>query len=1166
MYDEYARQLIEMLPDLPDIDRVACRRALSEAYFYVIRSKLGVTQVDEEISSFNDTQNLLRRMADALESVAVFDRLNGQEIETDVENACAFVAAESLAILGKMISEDKLATFDPLLDTNIYTTIEAALLYMIGGYDINAVSVVGELTIPTFNLNEADEFVTSRVTNAYYVLARIIALCHGDVRRPREGPNPIELENNESLSDYEILTAVVRTRFYAIIGRSLDSYLDWLGGYDDNGDEIARANLHSIQTASISSGYPNYTAFADIYHLTCLLIATLDRTSKRALIHVVPPPNTDNNDYVREFNSYLEKRARGDEEHRGRPFLWPSSMEFIRECLPGPSNDAVISMPTGSGKGYIAELAITHALSSGWVLYLAPTNALAHQIRHDLANALSPFTKTTVRAFVGNEEYTKLEEEQVNLPDSNFIAVMTPEKCALALRLYPEQFEHSSLCVFDECHLINDQNRGITADVLIAQLSMKIPNIRFMLMSAMVANSDELADWLNSIHKVPSRPKPLTLKWRPSRTLRGLLVVERDALNANYEEARKLLANLPERRINQNFDVGLAMIAGLSGPWTLDGAPDYRATNLPIAFSAQASKRSDLPVFSSWKNTSSRILSELFARSRIPAICFILSSRHHTFSNADKIVDELPDCVGQDEQFPQLIEAWLSISDAELGIETILRHLLRKGIAVHSSAMLHTEQAASEWMFRQRQASLMFATGTLAQGLNLPAVAVTIAGTSMGDPRDQEVDTIAGITRVNALILNSFGRAGRPGFSNQGIAVLVSDNPFRARVVKNLDPTAALTSYPVLGEPDAAIDISSPLEGFIDNILASEPIQNEATKEELTLTSLLAEFESDDYNSGLILSHTFAGYRKRHYFTPEMSEQARLRIQTIRSEFLEQPNSPRWMNRAAMISGVDFFHAFRMWQSYNLIGVVSNQDAVAFGVIDWLNIFFDVLTLLPPYRIIPYLPSADVKRNTPLTRMRRLIIGREFEDTIPWELPNGWLTHWEEIKNIVLLYLQGATYLELAVRYLNLSHEQITNMRSRGDHPIPSIFSFISNVIDRLAIDAGCFSAIQELIWVNGEDINGAQSPETLQALPLCIRNGCDSLGSLSWFRFGYRQRVCAHALEHAFPVPQILTNDSERAQWVRQTRRDWLSGKLVPVNRPILDHAKTVITETPTL
>ena len=81
--------------------------------------------------------------------------------------------------------------------------------------------------------------------------------------------------------------------------------------------------------------------------------------------------------------------------------------------------------------------------------------------------------------------------------------------------------------------------------------------------------------------------------------------------------------------------------------------------------------------------------------------------------------------------------------------------------------LLQSEHAA-EWMFTMQKAPLMFATGTLAQGLNLPAIAVAIAGTSLGDPR--EVDVNDGISRVNSIILNGFGRAGRPGFSNQGIA------------------------------------------------------------------------------------------------------------------------------------------------------------------------------------------------------------------------------------------------------------------------------------------------------------------------------------------------------------------------------------------------------------
>ncbi|TKI91583.1 hypothetical protein FC695_32590, partial [Bacillus cereus] len=81
-------------------------------------------------------------------------------------------------------------------------------------------------------------------------------------------------------------------------------------------------------------------------------------------------------------------------------------------------------------------------------------------------------------------------------------------------------------------------------------------------------------------------------------------------------------------------------------------------------------------------------------------------------------------------------------------MDTVLWDYLSRGIAVHSSAMLQVEQAASEYMFSNGQARLMFATGTLAQGLNLPAVAVVIAGMKMGDPR--ETDNIQGVNNDKA--------------------------------------------------------------------------------------------------------------------------------------------------------------------------------------------------------------------------------------------------------------------------------------------------------------------------------------------------------------------------------------------------------------------------------
>jgi superfamily II DNA/RNA helicase len=1160
MYDEYAKQLIDLIPDMLDLDRTECRRALSKAYFYIVQSKIGITTNEEgeaavEVKTIRD---ILRRMVDTLESISVFDHINGLTNSEDVENACAFVAAEALSLLGNISIHNDVFDFDIISDNFFYTSIESALLYMIGGYDIDALSIVKDISISDNQIDDLDVKSNDLSIKALFLADRLILLCRGQVNSERRKiilpvQKKININNN-----YDNLLNDIRANFYFQIGKSIDFYLDWLGGYDEKGNDLAISSLNSIKNISSSTNSQNFLEFSDIYHLSSLLIATIERTNKRSLIHFVPIPKSRDTNYSSQFRDYLLFRARGDDKHIGRPFLWPSSIEYVNNCLPGPHTDAVISMPTGSGKSFIGELAITHALSTGWVLYLAPTNALAHQIRYDLDHSLSSFEQISIRAFVGSEEYTTLLEEQISLPENNFVAVMTPEKCSLALRLYPDQFENCSLCIFDECHLINDQNRGITADVLIAQLALHKPSIKYLLMSAMVSNPEELAEWLNSIHQHTTQAKPLAVKWRPSRTLRSLLVVDKDPYYDNLNKAKQLLFSRPEKRVNEYFVAPLALIAGLSGPWTTDGAMDYRIAQLPVSFRAKIS-RSDEIVFDSWKNTSSRFLAEMFAKSGIPTLCFILTSRHHTFSNAEKVISEIPNQLVQSEELPEIIESWLSISDAELGIDSALRKLLKKGIAVHSSAMLPTEQLASEWMFSHKKIQLMFATGTLAQGLNLPAIAVVIAGTSMGDPRDQNLEKNFGINRVNALILNGFGRAGRPGFSNQGIAVLVSDNPYVAKNTTALNPVNALNEYSVLGESDAAVKVQSPIEGFIDNIFTNNIMNNEVTIEELTLTSLLAEYDSDNINSGQILYNTFGGFKKREIFTKPMIEQVRKTINEIKVEYLMQTDGPDWINAIAMKSGVDYFHALRIWQAYNLLDIAAHDEPSKLDVIDWANLFFDVMAQQPPNQIIHILPDVSIKRDTALTRMRRLIVDNEYENSIPWKMPSEWLGLWDELKKIIILYMDGSSYIDLARNIVQNDNFEITNKRTEGDDPIPMVFGFISKVIDNLSIDAGCFVAIMEREFSQNKK---EAIPETLQALPLCIRNGCGSLGSLSWYRFGYRERVCAHALEASFPVPKDLSDDTERSIWVHRTRIEWLAGKLNRETHPLLPYIKNVLFE----
>jgi hypothetical protein len=126
------------------------------------------------------------------------------------------------------------------------------------------------------------------------------------------------------------------------------------------------------------------------------------------------------------------------------------------------------------------------------------------------------------------------------------------------------------------------------------------------------------------------------------------------------------------------------------------------------------------------------------------------------------------------------------------------------------------------------------------------------------------------------------------------------------------------------------------------------------------------------------------------------------------------------------------------------------------------------------------------------------------------------------------------------------------------DNPIPGVFNLIRKVFEPLARDAGCFVALNEYSWsVNGETLSAAP----LQALPLCLRYGCNDMASLGWFRFGYRQRISAHALASSFPPPQEMT-EVELSKWIRSTMSKWVAGEIAVSDerRTLLDHARTVV------
>lgn len=1147
MYNKYTQELIDNIPELDEFNSVACRRVLTKAYVFITQFKLGAQTQDNITDEIKETKYILRKLADTMESIAVFDRINGLDVPEEVEVACSFVAAEALSLLNTLVSLEKFSEMednvkDYFVDYINYTAFEASFLYMISGFDINAKSMIDSLeniSIDTLENEDADYIKSSKLL--HYTLKKFI---NGYLAR--DEIIPFNISKITYKEKYSELNEKIRAHFYLQLTASLNKYISWLKG--DNQEDLANSlhMLNKIRNASSVDLNKDNLFYSDIYHFSSLLIAAIQKTQQRSLVNTLPSPTSEDADFKNEYHNYLKSRAKGTVDKPGRPFLWESALNYVKQCLPGPNKDCVITMPTGSGKSFIAELAISQALSKGWVLYLAPTNALVHQIRRDLKSVLSEFNEVNIRSFVGGEEYTTLGEEDVEFQE-RFIAVMTPEKCSLALRLYPEQFRNCSLCIFDECHLINDAGRGANADILLTRLIDLAEEIKFLLMSAMISNGDTLSNWLKKVHDNGAVCE--SIKWRPTRTLRSIAVLNRQDILDKIENVQQQANKLTGRRKNLYFDCSILSISGLSGPWTLDGEADYKINQLPITFQVKVTKGEQGPKYESWKNTVSRKISEEFARHGLPSINFILTSKHHAFSSAGKVEATIAGAPTSIDNLPALVKSYLVISDKELGLSTVLWRHLSEGIAVHSSSMLQVEQAASEYMFLNGHAKLMFATGTLAQGLNLPAVAVIVAGTSLGDPRD--TDNIYGLVsdREKTTILNAFGRAGRPGFGNQGIAILVPDNPPEIKIDSNRPHL--VNGARIMSEQDASVEVHSPIESFLDNLIDENFDLGLSSKEELTLTSLLVELDSES-NIVDTLGSTFGAFNKSNILTKEKLRIARDRILKVKEDFIAAPDVPEWLNLATMKAGIDLFRCKAMWVSYNSVGLIQPRESATYGIMDWLSVLIKVMSHMHP-RFINFLPSDDIKTETILTRMRdyarekRVLEKEEFESTSEWK------SLWGELDELVRLYMTGQSYKQIAEKLLGV--EVKNNGRNSGSNPIPTIFKFIKEVVESIAMDAGCFLAINEL-GVFADDDSG-EIPEALQGLPIAIRNGCDSLETLSWFRFGYRQRICSHYLNEVFPIPREANDDKERANWVRSIRRHLLSK---PTEDPMLECIRQIL------
>ena len=183
--------------------------------------------------------------------------------------------------------------------------------------------------------------------------------------------------------------------------------------------------------------------------------------------------------------------------------LYPPQAAALGPVLAGRS--VVLACPTASGKSLVAYLALLRAAKIHRTgLYLVPLRALAQEKLEELEK----FRELGLKVGISIGDFD-LPAEKLEKLD---VLVATSEKADGLLRRGSPWLDRLGVVVADEVHLLRDPDRGPTLEVSLTRLRRNYPDLQIVALSATVANSAELSEWLGADHLTSEfRPVPLKL-------------------------------------------------------------------------------------------------------------------------------------------------------------------------------------------------------------------------------------------------------------------------------------------------------------------------------------------------------------------------------------------------------------------------------------------------------------------------------------------------------------------------------------------------------------------------------------------------------------------------------------------------------------------------------
>ncbi|TFD93847.1 DEAD/DEAH box helicase [Cryobacterium lactosi] len=421
-------------------------------------------------------------------------------------------------------------------------------------------------------------------------------------------------------------------------------------------------------------------------------------------------------------------------------------------------NSVLVAAPTGAGKTVVAEFAIYLAMQqpTAKVFYTAPMKALSNQKFQEL---VAEYGADQVGLLTGD----------TNVNAGARIVVMTTEVLRNMLYADSDLLHNLAFVIMDEVHYLADRFRGAVWEEVIIHLPQAV---RMVSLSATVSNAEEFGDWLQAVRGdtdvIVSEERPVPLDQHVLVKSKMLDLFDSSGLAATH-------------RVNPEL-VRLAQSGGR--PLSDRSGGGRRGPNQSRYHQQRAQAESG-------RMDRAEIVRMLEGKHLLPAIFFIFSR-----VGCDQAVRQvlragvrLTDTAEREEIRQIVDERCRTLLDEDLAVLGYWEWLdgLERGVAAHHAGMLPAFKEVVEELFQKKLVKAVFATETLALGINMPARTVVLDKLEKFNGEARVPITPGEYTQLT-------GRAGRRGIDVEGHAVIQWQQGLDPQAVASL---ASRRTYPL---------------------------------------------------------------------------------------------------------------------------------------------------------------------------------------------------------------------------------------------------------------------------------------------------------------------------------------------------------------------------------